>query len=164
MNRLTLLPLAAALLVSTANAASLGDMADLQYDIDRAELQNKLDKARKTEKSTSPTVVKQDDATVILKGVYGLGSKLNAAVSIDGAEVVYAVGDTFLGYKAKSIAQNEVILVKVDKHGRAGKQLQLQITGGGGSDGAARGFAPLPGVPGAMPPPHPAGVMSPAVQ
>lgn len=165
MNRISLLPFAAALWVSAAGAASLGEMADLHYDIDKAEAQSKLDKARKTEKISSPTVVKQDDASVILKGVYGVGTKLNAAVSIDGAEVVFAVGDTFLGYKAKSIAQNEVLLVRVDKQGRAGKQLQLQISGGGGSsDIAARGFAPLPGVPGAMPPPHPAGMTPPAVQ
>jgi type IV pilus biogenesis protein PilP len=143
-----------------ASALTLNEISEMQAALQKAELEKKLAELRQTadnlkQQSASAAEV-QRDPTLTLKGVYGLGKRLFAIVSVGGAEVEFAAGDTYFGYRAVSIEPNEAVLVKLDaktgKSGAAGKTYRLRLTSGSEFDSVMNALRnlmpPLPGVSG----------------
>lgn len=141
-----------------ASALTLNEISQMQAALQKAELEKKLAELRQAadnvKKQSTPAT--ERDSTLMLKGVYGLGKRLFAIVSIDGAEVEFATGDTYFGYRAVSIGPNEAVLVKLDaktgKSGGTGKTYRLRLTSGSEFDSVMNALRnlmpPLPGVPG----------------
>lgn len=135
-----------------ANAATIDEMTELQVELDKAEYRSKLLEKRKPEQQQMQISSKpQHDPIVLLKGVYGVSGRLYAIVTIDGAEVEFAARDTRMGFRAKEVSADEVILVKLDNKGsdRNGKVYRLHLTGGGANPNQA--LPPLPAVPAGAP-------------
>jgi hypothetical protein len=143
-----------------ASALTLNEISEMQAALQKAELENRLAELRQAsanlKQQPASAAEVQRDPTLKLTGVYGLGKRLFAIVSIDGAEVEFASGDTYFGYRAVSIDPNEAVLVKLDaktgKSSAAGKTYRLRLTSGSEFDSVMNTLRnqmpPLPGVPG----------------
>ena len=150
----------ALLLSSSARASTLNEIAELQMQLERAELQKKLGESRRDAGVSEPSRATGGPAAVasapasspnpapLLRGVYGLGSRLFAIIDIGGSEVEFKNGDTLLGYRATRIDAYEAVLVGLDSNGAAQRDrvYKLRVTGAGELD-ALQKLPPLPGVP-----------------
>jgi type IV pilus biogenesis protein PilP len=160
MRTLTISLFGLALLFSSSTRAStLNEIAELQMQLERAELQKKLGESRRDAGVSEPSGATGGPAGAsapasppnpapFLRGVYGLGSRLFAIVDIGGSEVEFKNGDTLLGYRATRIDAHEAVLVGLDSNGAAQRDrvYKLRVTGAGELN-ALQKLPPLPGVP-----------------
>lgn len=149
----------ALLLSSSARATTLNEIAELQMQLERAELQKKLGESRRDAGVSEPSGATGGAAgasapayspnpTPVLRGVYGLGRQLFAIIDIGGSEVEFKNGDTLLGYRATRIDTHEAVLVGLDSNGAAQRDRVYKLRVTGASDlNALQKLPPLPGVP-----------------
>jgi type IV pilus biogenesis protein PilP len=151
----------ALLLSSSTRASTLNEIAELQMQLERAEIQKKLGESRRDAGVSEPSgagatggpaganaPASPPNPAPFLRGVYGLGSRLFAIVDIGGSEVEFKNGDTLLGYRATRIDAHEAVLVGLDSNGAAQRDrvYKLRVTGAGELN-ALQKLPPLPGVP-----------------
>jgi type IV pilus biogenesis protein PilP len=149
----------ALLLSSSARATTLNEIAELQMQLERAELQKKLGESRKDAGVSEPSGATGGAAganapafspnpTPVLRGVYGLGRQLFAIIDIGGTEVEFKNGETLLGYRATRIDAHEAVLVGLDSNGTVQRDRVYKLRVTGASDlNALQKLPPLPGVP-----------------
>lgn len=132
MKQLVLSVSAAALAVTSAWGATINEIAELQAQLEKAEIQSKINRRSITkEEIMQVNSKKQHEPVILLKGIYGISDRLRAIVTIDGAEVEFAAHDIRMGFRAKQVDADEVVLVKTDKRGndKNGKVYRLYLTG-----------------------------------
>lgn len=127
--------IAAAVVTTQAFAATIGAIAAKQGELDAAELDAKIAKAKAD--ATGPTATlpskvltseKGDPSdAIVLNGIIGIGDDLRASVSINHVGVVMKKGDAVLGWKADAVSDYEVTLIKDGKHG--GRKMTLRMVG-----------------------------------
>ncbi len=151
MKRLVLSVAAAVFTATSAWGATINEISELQAQLEKAEIQSKINEKNKAGTSAQAamhvTSKQQHEPVILLKGIYGLSGRLHAIVTIDGAEVEFTARDVRMGFRAKQVEVDEVVLVKTDNRGndKNGKVYRLHLTGGG--DAAIAAFPPLPPVP-----------------
>ena len=155
----------ALLLSSSARATTLKEIAELQMQLERSEIQKKLGESRRdggvSEPSGTPSGTTGGGAAgasappayssnpaPVLRGVYGLGSRLFAIIDIGGSEVEFKSGDTLLGYRATRIDAHEATLAGLDSNGTVQRDRVYKLRVTGASElSALQKLPPLPGVP-----------------
>ncbi|MFY9328194.1 MAG: hypothetical protein WAO76_09280 [Georgfuchsia sp.] len=127
--------IAAALAATQAFAGTIGAIAAKQGELDAAELDAKIAKAKAD--ATGPTATLQSKVmtsekgdpsdAIVLNGIIGIGDDLRASVSINHVGVVMKKGDAVLGWKAEAVSDYEVTLIKDGKRG--GRKMTLRMVG-----------------------------------
>lgn len=117
-------------------ASTLQERQAMQSELEQAEYQDKLDKLKSGGGRGSPVATTRSEAnesgpaSLSLVGIIGIGEALKAIVRINGAEVMLGTGETVLGYKAISVMDKEVKLMKINAKGNAaGKEIELILVG-----------------------------------
>jgi hypothetical protein len=125
-------------LSSSLFATTLAEMGGKQAELEAAEMDAKIAKARNDGKPSSPlgavtgpVVVSQTavlnstkkDSDLALNGIFGLGDKLKADISINGASVILSKGEAAMGWTVLDISVHEVV---VERSGAKGKKTNRQ--------------------------------------
>ena len=121
--------------VTNACAGTIGDIAVKQAELDSAELDAKIARAKADTSGPTPSaqakVISADKGnptdSIVLNGIIGIGDDLRANVSINNVGVVMKKGDIVLGWKAESVSDYEVSLIKEGRRG--GKKITLRMMG-----------------------------------
>lgn len=153
----------------TANAATLGELGDKYSELEKAELDSKIGKAKADTGNplakpgaASAAIVGAEKASgsqreqdsLALNGVFGVGNDLKADLSINNVSVVMREGDVALGWKVVSIGKYEVSVAKVGgKKNSIGRTVQLRLLGASEPPAAMPTGVPV-GTPMAPPPPN----------
>lgn len=127
------------------SAATLAEMGAKQSDLEAAEMDAKIAKARNDGKAPSPqlgvsagpAVVSQSavsdsakkDGDLALNGIFGMGDKLKADISINGASIVLSKGETALGWTVLDISNHEVVVGRSASKGKKAHRQTLRMLG-----------------------------------
>lgn len=148
------------------HAGTLADISRKQAEADAAELDAKAARARADANSPggagtsirnveTKTPSRQED--IHLNAIFGIGSRLAAEVTVNGATVTFRAGEAMLGWQATKILPHEMWLLQLSGQGagktREGRTLHLMLVGGDRDRSptpmapTAPAVRPMPGLP-----------------
>ena len=127
---------------SMAHASTIEEIGKRIADLEKAELDAKIEKAKAPTSLPSAALppglpagapANMGAASFVpgepsVLGIYGLGDKLHAIIKIDGVESAVRVGDIVAGWTARAITQSGVVLAKVSKGGRESVRRTFNLT------------------------------------